>query len=251
VFGALAACAQDPVSWRDPAPSGAAPDSGARLAVDVAGRVSVVPASAVPPHFVLPGGACAGSVRVAQGGGEARYAVWWRVREDSSAALLAARSGDGGRTWGRPIPVDTMDRATLGCARPAPAVAGDSSSGYVHVAYFLVAPEGAGVFFAHAPEGEAMFHAPVVIVFGERPAAVSVAARGDTVAVAYEDPNGAARGIGLALSVTQGHVFERRLPLVSSPSVPATSPRVALGARTVAVAWVERTELVVRVGRLQ
>jgi hypothetical protein len=251
LLGALAACAQDPVSWRDPAPSGAAPDSAARLVVVAAGRAAVVPAPAEPPPPSLPAGACVGSARVARGRGGTRYAVWWQARADSSAALLAARSDDAGRTWGAPVPVDTFDRAALGCARPAPAVAADSASGYVHVAYFLVAPEGAGVFFAHAPEREAMFHAPVVIVFGERPVAVSVAARGDTVAVAYEDPNGAARGIGLALSATQGHVFERRLPLVSSPSVPATSPRVALGPRTVAVAWAERGELVVRVGQLR
>ena len=238
------------MSWRDAAPSGAAPDSGARLAVDGAGRAVFVHEAAAAA-LASPAGACAGSLRSAAGGGAVRYAVWWRARADSSAALLAARSDDGGRSWGPPAAVDTLDGASLGCARPAPAIAADSTNGYVHVAYFLVAPEGAGVFFAHSMERGAMFHAPVVIVFGERPAAVSVAARGDTVAVAYEDPNGVARGIGLALSVTLGHIFERRLPLVSSPSVPATSPQVALGPRTVAVAWVERNEMVVRVGRLQ
>jgi hypothetical protein len=164
------------------------------------------------------------------------YAVWWVPRADSSAALIAARSPDGGRSWTEVAPVDTADRGTSGCRRPAASVAADSSSGYVHVAYALVAPGAPGVFFAHSMPGQLMFHAPVPIVYGERPGRTSVAVSGEVVAVAYEDPNGAEPRVGLALSRSRGHHFEHRVP-VSAGVGAAVEPRVALAGTTVAVAW--------------
>ena len=56
-----------------------------------------------------------------------------------------------------------------------------------------------------------MFHAPVGIVYGEGLAETSVAGHGDTVAVAYQDPNGPEPHIVLALSVTAGRAFPDRL----------------------------------------
>ena len=232
---AIGACTEPPVRWHASA-AAPAPATGMRLAVDSTGRVQWLPPEAPPPSVPAGSGACPGSLRVARAGAQDVYAVWWAPRADSSAALLAARSADGGRSWPEVAPVDTADRGGSGCRRPAPSVAADVSSGYVHVAYALVVPGAPGVFFAHSMPGQFMFHAPVPIIYGERPGRTSVAASGDVVAVAYEDPNGAEARVGLALSRTLGHSFEHRVA-ASTGTGAAVEPRVALGRGTVAVAW--------------
>jgi hypothetical protein len=233
---ALGACAEPPVRW---SPSAAAPPSLAtemRLAVDSSGRVQWLPPEPAPPSVPAGSAACPGSLQVARAGAQDVYAVWWMPRADSSAALLAARSLDGGRSWPDVAPVDTADRGVTGCRRPAASVATDASTGYVHVAYALVAPGAPGVFFAHSMPGQFMFHAPVAIIYGDHPGRTSVAASGDVVAVAYEDPNGAEPRVGLALSRTLGHTFEHRIPASTGVGA-AVEPRVAVAGGTVAVAW--------------
>jgi hypothetical protein len=80
------------------------------------------------------------------------------------------------------------------------------------------------------------FHSPVPIVYGKRIGLTAIAARGDMVAVAYEEPNSDPRRIALALSHTLGHIFERR-EVVSPPTGPAGAPGVALGNHAIAVTW--------------
>ena len=239
-------CARDePVEWNSPARQHADTLPG-RLAIDSAGPLHFMRTVATTDStFTPPGGACRASLRVVWSGssGAERYAVWWSLRPDSSAALLAARSVDGGTIWSAPQPVDTLDRSRVGCARPAPAIAADSQTGYVHVAYAMHAPEGTGVFFAHAMDRGAMYHAPVAIVYGDRLVDVGVAALHDTVAVAYADPSMRDPRIGLALSRTLGHIFEMRIPTVArmgSGNASASSPAVALAPGRIAVAWIER-----------
>jgi hypothetical protein len=230
------ACGGESVEWSDPTLVDGLPAPEASLVIEATGRIAFdEPVRSVS----VPAGACAGSLRLARASERELYGVWWSPRADSSSALLAARSSDGGATWGAPVAVDTLDRSVTGCRRPAPAVAADSASGYVHVAYSLTAPEGAGVFFSHSMERGAMFHAPVPLVYGERPAMTSIAAHGDTVVVAYEDPNAAPPRVAVAISRSMGHIFEERLP-VSGNNVGATDPRIARRGRLLAVAWVER-----------
>lgn len=231
-----AACTQPPVRWSESAAAPTALTAEMHLAVDTAGRVRWLPPEPALPSVPRGSAACPGSLRVVRGGARDVYAVWWAPRADSSAALLAARSTDGGRSWPEVAAVDTADRGRSGCRRPAASVAADSSMGYVHVAYALVAPGAPGVFFAHSMPGKLVFHTPVAIVYGERPGRTSVAASGDVVAVAYEDPNGLEPRVGLALSRTLGHTFEHRVP-VSTGVGAAVEPRVALAGGTVAVAW--------------
>jgi hypothetical protein len=114
----------------------------------------------------------------------------------------------------------------------------DASSGYVHVVYFLSSPDGPGVFFAHSMQGGMMFHSPVAIVYGERVSTAAVTAHGDTVAVAYENPNAATSQVWLALSHTTGHIFEQNAS-VSPANVIATRPAVSLNGSRVAVSWME------------
>jgi hypothetical protein len=233
---ALGACAEPPVRWSQSAAAPPSMSTEMRLAVDSAGHVQWLPPEPVPPSIPAGSGACPGSLRVARSGARDVYAVWWAARADSSAALLAARSPDGGRSWPEIASVDTADRGSNGCRRPAASVTADASTGYVHVAYALVAPGAPGVFFAHSMPGQFMFHAPVPIIYGDHPGRTSVAASGDVVAVAYEDPNGAEPRVGLALSRTLGHTFEHRIPASTGVGA-AIEPSVAVAGGTVAVAW--------------
>lgn len=253
---ALTACAPDPVTWdeaaerRLPAPAITAaqgPEAAAE-SLAAAGVLAAlhdapapVPALAASPTSADPR-ACPASVRLAPGAGGVVAAVWWSERTDHSAALRASRSTDRGRTWSAPLPVDTVDTSEAGCDRPAPSVVIDSATGYLHVAYSMEAPEGKGVFYAHQMDPRAAFERPQAVVYGDRPAATSVAAAGDLVVVAYEDPNTGGRPfVSLALSHTAGHSFAERFAASDGSSMSAERPVVAVADRRIALAWVERT----------
>lgn len=248
---ALVACGGAPLTW-DPAVTAAGAALPGRLRLD-AGEPQFITdtTSLVPPSIPT---ACPGSARVALSGasGIERYVAWWAPRADSSAALLSARSTDGGRSWSAPEPVDTADHRPVGCVRPAPAIAADSSSGYVHVAYSMRDAQGAGIFFSHSMDRGKMFHWPVTITYGDHLTDVAIAVHGDTVAIAYVEPSSDHPQLGLALSHTMGHIFEDRLTVPSSSD--ASDPAVAIAPGRVGVAWIHHipggaTSLVTRVGR--
>lgn len=206
------------------------------------------------PAAAVPNGACPGSLRTVQSGPDV-YGAWWEVRDDSSSILMVGRSTDQGRTWMITQAADTLDRSLRGCTRPPPAVAADSATNYVDIAYFLESKEGPGVFFTHSMDarklgtGDGIFHSPVPVVYGDQPSNVSVAAEGDHLVVAYEDPNGERSVVGLALSRSMGHIFEQRL-LVSQPSLPARNPIVAIRGDSVMVQWLERPDSLQTGGRV-
>lgn len=229
-----AACNVGPVAWEEPIVMDS-PAPASRLVIHDAGAAFVVP----DPDTVSfrPAGACSGSVRFAQGLDSELHAVWWQPRRDGGAALLASRSLDSGVSWAAPVPVDTLDRARLDCRRPAPAITVDPLTRYVHVAYFLHGPHGPGVFFTHSMERGTFYHAPVPIVYGERPVAVSIASEGSAVAIAFQDPNTSAPRISVALSSTDGHLFEHRLPRISASGTAADRPNVSVRGDRLAVSW--------------
>jgi len=246
-------CAPDAVRW----------DDGLRTDITLAETRLVIGADGLPaardawtapsaPHAAV---MCPGSLVAARGRGDTTFAAWWVPRSGGAASLVVARSDDGGRSWREPVVADSSDRARTGCRREPPSIAADSLDGYVHVVYFLVAPEGPGIFCTHSMEGGAMFHSPVPVVYGERPSAASVASWGDTVAVAYLDPNASVPQVWLALSRTTGHIFEHRTS-VSSASASAARPAVALRSDRIAVAWLETARgggastALVRTGRI-
>src|SRR5215208_831677 len=124
-----------------------------------------------------PRNACPASLRIAKTGTQ-QYAVWWESNPDSSVTLMASR-WNGSSGWANEVAADTTDHGVRGCGRPAPAIAVDSASGYVHIAYFSEPESGPGIFFAHSMDKAATFHSPVPIVFGRNPSRVSVASSGD------------------------------------------------------------------------
>lgn len=256
---AFAACEKPPVEWRGDARQLAMPVSGdettapadARLVLKEDGSPALesVAAVATTPADTA---ACPGSVRVSALSPTEVYAVWWSRRANARASLVASRSDDGGTTWTAVVPVDTTDRGALSCARPAPSIAADAKSGYVHVTYFIHAPGGPGVFFAHSMERGELYHEPVPIMYGERPSASAVAASDSVVIVAFEDPNGQRRQISLAASRTWGHIFARERPEASTGTPRAEHPFVALRQSLFAVGWRATDQSVVaRVGALK
>ena len=199
---------------------------------------------------------CARSLRVADVPGKGRVAVWWSKRDKGRVFLVAAwqlvgsAAPDTSRMWRGPVNVDTLDqgagdanaveRGAVGCDRAAPGLAVDAKHGYVHVAYALNAPEGAGVFYAHQMDPRAPFESPVVMMYGDRRMGVArVATSGDFVAVVYEDPNAPlGRGrIGMAISRTSGHSFEPRVD--ASRAGRAVDPYVLMRGRAAVVGWSE------------
>lgn len=246
----LVACDAPPIEWSEPVLA-VVDAANTQLSVDSAGHTTFVtraPISVTPPTAA---GLCAATLQAVPSPAHV-YAVWWSVRPDSSAILYAASSADSARSWQAPVAVDTSDVSSRGCSRPPPSLTtvGDD----LQLAYSMIAPEGTGVFYAHFMGS--MLHSPVSVIYGERLVATAIAAQGDRVIVAYEEPNGTRQQIDVAVSSTQGHVFE--VHTTASRSVDeAVAPAVALAGRSVAVAWTtQRTpggqsSRVVRVGRLR
>ncbi len=234
VFTAVA-CVPQPVRWDAQVTREAGALSDA-VRIDLVGDSLLRIEAWVPPSWPADSLACVDSRRATRAPGDEAYVSWFSVRPDSSVRLLVARSDDAGTTWNPAVVADSADVGRAGCDRPTPFIAADSLNGYVHVVYYLDAREGAGLFFTHTMERGALFHEPVPIVYGDRPSAASVASRGDTVVVAYEDPNSRLPRIGLALSRLQGHIFEYRIP-ASDETGEARTPRVALRGERLVVAW--------------
>ena len=222
----LAACAPEPIEWGEiayrPSRLGDPDTRSARMTASLPG---------------IPGttGNCIQSVRAA-GDSSDLFRVWWSARPDSSVVMSMQRSTDRGRTWLAPLVVDSTDRGRRGCDRPALATVFDPVSGYLYLVYFSESSSGAGVFFAHSMDRGEMFHSPVPVIYGKRPAEASVTGRGDSVVVVFEDPNALQPQIGYALSHTNGHIFEKRGRVTPNEEV-ATRPWAALDGARVTVWW--------------
>lgn len=245
---ALTACDAPPVQWGDPIVA-VGPLTG-RLTVDSASHAQFVQDSSLSPALSFPG-VCPGSVRAASSPSQTR-AVWWGLRADSSAVLYMAASPDSGKTWGSPVKVDTADTGVHACQRPAPTIAAVGDD--LHIAYSMTASEGTGVFFAHFLGS--MVHSPVAVIYGDRIVPTAIAAEGNRVAVAYEQPSGSRHQVGLALSSSQGHIFETHTT-ASRDIDDATSPEVALAGNTIAISWRSprpgdsTTTTVIRIGHIR
>jgi hypothetical protein len=233
----IASCVLEPIEWD--APRGV-PDTlraTTWLTIDADGSPRLVEQRA--PRVTLPPGACDSSVVATRARSGEWYAAWFIPRPDSGVALAVARSTDEGATWGAPVIVDDRDRGRRGCQRPSPALAASSASDYVHVAYYLEPPQGAGVWYTHSMDRGHVWHETIGVLYGDAPARTSVASAGDTVIVAYEHPGAPGRRLGLAISRQAGHAFDEHLRL-GRVSSGVGNPRVAIQRGVVALAWSER-----------
>lgn len=245
----LAGCDKPPIAWDDPTPI-AQPAGATRLVVDRAGHPRITIDSLTPGGAPEAPGLCKATLTYAPAITRL-FASWWSVRPDSSSILYIATSQDSGKTWGKPMSVDTTDVSSVGCTRPSPSLAtvGDD----VYVAYSMIAPEGKGVFFAHTMGS--MLHSPVAVIYGERLVPTAIAADRARVIVAYEQPNGTRQQVDVALSWTDGHIFEIHAPATRGVDA-ATFPLVAFDGPTVAVSWLEKGvtapngKRVVRIGHI-
>lgn len=235
-FFLLGACAGDAIAW------GPVTYQDYEQAV----RPSPVETETLPTRG---GAGCAEVVVVARG--EERYAAWWEVR-DSGSALMLARSPDRGASWGSPLVADDRDTGGAGCRRPPPAMFADDITEYLHVTYHIAPAGGAGVYFTHSMHASELgksslgvLHTPVPVAHGERPSRSAVAGRGDTVVVAFEDPNAAKPRILLSYSTGAGHVFGT-YEVVSPEGTIAYWPRVSLTGDSVRVEWAEQTRGLIR-----
>ncbi|MGQ0714314.1 MAG: hypothetical protein ACT4PJ_11385 [Gemmatimonadaceae bacterium] len=228
-------CVPEPIAWEPTRDAREAIHPGTRLAFDATGSPRFVDDTV--PQVPLPPTACSSSLVAADAGRE-WYAVWFTDRADGGVTLVVSRSADGGATWLPPVIADARDRGTRGCDRPPPSIAADSASGYVHVAYYLEPPEGAGVWYTHSMERGTIWHQTIGVLYGEEPAHTSVASAGDTVVVAYEHPGSGGRRLGLAISRQTGHTFDERLRVVRANGT-VRDPRVAVAGDRVALAWRE------------
>jgi hypothetical protein len=228
------ACTGDDVAWTDPLALSPSGDADVRLMVDSKGRVRMIADTSVSVVPSADAHVCAGSVRTARQDDGTLTAIWWSVRSDSSTALLAAVSPDGGNSWHPAVRVDTADVNATGCSRPAPAIA--ASGGFVHVAYAMRGSEGVGVFYVHSMNAGKSYEPAVTILYGDRLARTAIASDRETVAVAYEEPSGSAPQIGLAISRDWGHIFRDRIRGSTGVGT-AANPEVAVAGREIAVSW--------------
>jgi hypothetical protein len=225
------ACKPEPIEWGEARPLPPALASTTNLAFDAGQNlVARPPANVTPPVFTSQ---CTGSVRVARDTTGDWYAVWWSARGDSTALVVVSRSTDG-VTWGPAVVVDSTDAGPVGCRRAAPSIYVDGTN--IHVAYAMAAREGPGIFASHSMDRGMTFHSPVAVVYGEHIGETAIVARGNLVAVAYEDPNSDPQRVAVAFSRTMAHTFETR-ELASPPTGAARDPGVALGDGKIVVTW--------------
>lgn len=254
----MSACEKGPVDWQAdtrqlavPVSSDESSQAEAHLVLRADGSPALeahVTTRTVPADTA----ACPGSLRVAALSSNEYYSVWWSRRDAGRAMLLSSRSDNAGSSWLPIVPVDTTDRGPLACGRPAPSIAADSASGYVHVTYFLNSPTGPGVFFSHSMERGELFHSPVPIMYGERPSASAVTSADSVVLVAFEDPNAQRSQISIAMSKTWGHIFAPQRPEASTGTPSAQKPLVALRDAKVAVGWRSQDKTITtRIGTLK
>ena len=241
------ACSAGPIDWREGYEESAAAADRPMLVRERSAGARLFGSKLQPPAFP---NQCTASVRVWWNDATHAYAAWWSLRSDSSADIVASSSVDG-RTWAKPVRVDTADIATVGCKRQPPAIAGDGDN--VHVVYAMRAKEGPGYFLSHSMDGGRAFHSPVAVVYGVKLGLAAVAAGGNFVIVAYEDPNTTPTRISIAVSTTMAHLFEYR-EVMSSEDQAATAPSVFVDGTLIVLNWRranDTTRMITRRGQMR
>jgi hypothetical protein len=108
----------------------------------------------------------------------------------------------------------------------------------VHAAYFIEPIEGAGVWYTHSMERGTLWHETIGVLYGDEPAAATIASAGDTVLVAYAKPGYGGTRLGDAIARQSGHTFAERLRVVRANGT-VSEPRIAMRGNRSALAWRE------------
>ena len=225
------ACNSNPIEWSEPTPLPQNLAAATDLAFDARQDLVARAPDRAPVPVVT--GQCTGSVRAARDTTGDWYAVWWSVRSDSTGDIVMSRSSDGVH-WTHAVTFDSTAEGRGGCQLPAPSLYADGAN--IYVAYAMAAREGPGIFASHSMDRGMTFHSPVVVVYGAHIGGTAIAAQGDAVAVAYEDPNSDPQRVAVAFTRTMGHLFETH-EIVSPPTGAARDPRIAVGKSRIAVMW--------------
>jgi hypothetical protein len=186
----VAACSNDAIEWKEIRLDG-----------------PPLPASLAFGHVWPRSPRCEASVRAARKGSRL-LAAWWAARNDSSGLLLVSQSPDGGKTWTPPVVADSTDRSVRGCGRPPPAIAADSASGYVYLAYFAEPASAAGFSSRIRWTADGRFHRPVPIVFGDNAAWVSVSVQAIEWPSRTKIRTVSSRVLASLPSRSMGHIFK-------------------------------------------
>lgn len=255
-----ACAAPDAIAWDAERRVDGAMAPGVTLVLDDAG-VPAIREPWTPLRWPDDSSACAGTRVAARGRGDTAVAAWWRATaargldpsgQGLDAELVVARADDG-VSWGEP----RVAGRAAGRACPAfPAsVTVDETTGDAHVVYHGKSAAGLGIHRVTL-QASAMTAGPVLVDSGAAPRRAAVAARGDTVAVAFETRLNGSPDVWLALSLASGHIPDIRGG-VSPRGGRAFAPAVALRDAHVAVAWNEPRRgatppaAAVRVGRIR
>jgi hypothetical protein len=215
---------------------GALPGSDIRVASWTPGAAAFTPATVVDGN-VCP--CCRTSLAVGADG--TVYVGWRKVFEGNVRDVVVARSTNGGRTFGTPVPVHRDGWVFEGCPHAGPSLAIDAS-GRLFVAWYTGLEGSAGVFFAVSEPGDLSFGPPAPLLADAwvPPAIVSLApAPHGGVWAAWDDRRGETRFVRAAF-LDGGEV--RML----GDSVPGYAPALAAGPQGASVVWKEGATLKAR-----
>lgn len=217
------------------------------------GGVPAVRAAWTPVRWPDDSAACAGSQVAVISPGDAAVAAWWHF-DATGLRLLAARSADGGLTWGPSIVIAADDPRPGGCTRPPPGIGLDAATGAAHFAFHGRIGGTAGLAVSVIRRGSPTAAPSTLVATGGTPRPAAVAASRDTVAVAFESPSTPDDAVWLAISLGSGHI-PRVVGRVSSAGARAYDPTITVRNGQVGVAWNEHRDraggpaAVARVGR--
>ncbi len=234
-------CGTDaPIHWNPEVRIPGAMAPGARMVITAAG-VPAVQAALEPFRWPEDSLACTSTRVAVPAGGEAQLAAWWRSPRPKAGGpsapdtLLLARASDG-ITWGTPVSVAVA--AVRACRSAPAALASDAATGAAHIGFFGLVGGQAGIGVARLEPGAAAISGAMRVAADRVPRLVAIAARGDTIAVAYEASGSSGGAVRLAISGRRSQIPED-CGSVADGAARVFAPVVALADGHVAVGWNE------------
>ena len=168
------------------------------------------------------------------------HAIWRHVFPGSVRDFQTARSLPSGTAFGAPVRIHDDHWVINGCPDIGPDIAVDGGGG-VHVAWYTGAEGRQGLWYASSQDGGRSFGEPVGLVTKGYvpPSEVKLTALGDRIWGVWEDRRHSRNEV-IAAQLPSGRRYS-----LGEGEVPA----IATGGGTVAVAWADRGQILVRLAR--